>query len=317
MWQELFGYRIGANIMNEQLYTSENREENAYDKSLYEVISFIDESFPIYIINNMALEARPKTPESDSASSPPRVLWHEQLEIIYVIEGKITCIINFKKHICKAGDIAVINPCESHGIEYAGEKGVYHCLMIDLKLCGGLGDMLVHRYIDPIISHKVRFPTVIEQDPAAENIINELIDAYNKKEEGFELTVKGNLLRFLGLLYKSSETATRKKDAHDAILPALRYISEHYVEAISLSDLAASCCMNRSYFCRLFHGITGRTAITYLNEFRMAKARMLLATTSSSISEIAVSVGIPDSGYFTRRFKQLYGISPAAFRKQL
>ena len=314
---EIVFYGIGANKMNEQLYAFEHGEERAYDVSLYEVISFIDESFPIYIINDMTLEGRTQTPETDSASSPPKVLWHEQLEIIYVIEGKITCISNFKKHTCQAGDIAIINPCESHGIEYAGEKGVYHCLMIDLKLCGGLGDMLVHRYIDPIISHKVRFTTVIEQNGAAENIINELIDAYNKKEEGFELTVKGNLLRFLGYLYKSSESGTRKKDAHDAILPALRYISEHYVEAIALSDLAASCCMNRSYFCRLFHGITGRTAITYLNEFRMTKARMLLATTSSSISEIAVSVGFPDSGYFTRRFKQLYGISPGAFRKQL
>ena len=313
----LYSYLIGANKMNEQLSAFEQEDESVRDKSLYEVINFIDESFPMYILSDMTLEARPQMPENDLLSSPPRFLWHEQLEIIYVIEGKVICISNFKKHICKAGDIVIINPCESHGIEHSDAKGVYHCLMIDLKLCGGRDDMLVHRYIDPIISHKVRFPTVIEQDAAAQNIINELIDAYNGKEDGFELAVKGNLLRFLGLLYKSSETGTRKKDAHDTILPALRYISEHYVEAIALSDLAASCCMNRSYFCRLFHGITGRTAITYLNEFRMTKARVLLATTSSSISEIAVSVGFPDSGYFTRKFKQLYGISPAAFRKQL
>ena len=108
--------------MNEQLSAFEQGNEAVRDKSLYEVINFIDESFPMYILSDMTLEARPQMPETDLLSSPPRFLWHEQLEIIYVIEGKVTCISNFKKHICKAGDIVIINPCESHGIEHSEEK---------------------------------------------------------------------------------------------------------------------------------------------------------------------------------------------------
>lgn len=81
-------------------------------------------------------------------------------------------------------------------------------------------------------------------------------------------------------------------------------------------ELADACHMNRSYFCRQFHEITGRTAIAYVNEYRLAKARALLLTTSASITEIASATGYADSSYFTRRFKELYGISPSAMRRE-
>ena len=59
------------------------------------------------------------------------------------------------------------------------------------------------------------------------------------------------------------------------------------------------------------------TAMAYVNEYRLAKAKALLLTTQDSVSEIAVSTGFADNSYFTRKFKELYGISPSAMRRNV
>ena len=47
---------------------------------------------------------------------------------------------------------------------------------------------------------------------------------------------------------------------------------------------------------------------------RMEKAQELLLMTDNRISEIAKDVGFSDEGYFTRRFKQKFNVSPSEFR---
>ena len=299
-----------------ELLSQEPEILESSNESRYESISFSDETFPIYIISNMSIDD-PYIAVERRASA---FSWHEQLEILYVLEGSLVCISDFRRHVCRAGDLAVINPCEAHVLEPNGEKARYHCLMIDPKLCGGRDDIILQKYLEPLISHRIRFQTVLDSSEnklkeQARKIIDELIEAYSDEGTGYELAVKGNLLRLLALFFRSPEKTERKNSQKDTILPALRYIADHYTEDITLTDLAASCCMNRSYFCRCFHGITGRTAITYVNEYRLTKARALLLTTASSVSEIAAAVGFSDPGYFTRKFKQFYGISPGTLRK--
>jgi AraC-like DNA-binding protein len=46
----------------------------------------------------------------------------------------------------------------------------------------------------------------------------------------------------------------------------------------------------------------------------MEKAQELLLMTDNRISEIAKEVGFSDEGYFTRRFKQKFNVSPSEFR---
>jgi methylphosphotriester-DNA--protein-cysteine methyltransferase len=47
----------------------------------------------------------------------------------------------------------------------------------------------------------------------------------------------------------------------------------------------------------------------------LARARELLTRTDLSLSEVAVAVGFADQSHFTRRFRQMVGVSPEQFRK--
>ncbi len=67
---------------------------------------------------------------------------------------------------------------------------------------------------------------------------------------------------------------------------------------------------------RICKSVYGVNFSDYVTGKRMEKARELLLETSLPIGEIAVSVGIEDSNYFARMFKQNYGLSPKEFRKE-
>lgn len=73
---------------------------------------------------------------------------------------------------------------------------------------------------------------------------------------------------------------------------------------------------SRSHFSRTFHELTGQTAIEYLLEARLLRARHLLTETDFSIKEISERLGYRDIFYFSRQFKEKIGVSPSSYREQ-
>ena len=61
----------------------------------------------------------------------------------------------------------------------------------------------------------------------------------------------------------------------------------------------------------------GITPITYLNNFRMKKAKELLLQQEMRISEVAFACGFETPYYFTNTFKKHFGISSGAWRKNM
>jgi len=96
---------------------------------------------------------------------------------------------------------------------------------------------------------------------------------------------------------------------------AMAYIHEHYAEPISRTSLAQYVAFSEDYLTYCFRKELGVTPITYLNRFRVSRARQLLLETTKSITEIALDVGFSDSGYFSRVFRREVGMSPEAYRQ--
>ncbi|MEK8128248.1 response regulator [Paenibacillus filicis] len=94
------------------------------------------------------------------------------------------------------------------------------------------------------------------------------------------------------------------------------YIVGHYQEDVTLSSLAARFNFNPWYISRKFKEIYKVTVITYLTELRMDKARMLLANTGMTVSEMANTLGYADENYFSKVFKKHTGLSPLQYRKE-
>jgi len=94
-----------------------------------------------------------------------------------------------------------------------------------------------------------------------------------------------------------------------------RYIQLNYMEEITLEKLSRMACMSRFSFSRAFKEKFNQCFISYLNSVRLKNAGDLLKNSSTSITEIAFSVGYNNCGHFIRAFKAAYKMSPRAYRK--
>lgn len=86
-------------------------------------------------------------------------------------------------------------------------------------------------------------------------------------------------------------------------------------DALSAQMIIDHLCMGRASFYKKMKEVTGQGIMEYVTAKRMAFADELLKNTSMSISEIAFKTGYSDNQYFSRVFKQHFGISPSSFRK--
>jgi len=78
----------------------------------------------------------------------------------------------------------------------------------------------------------------------------------------------------------------------------------------SVEDLAAEMNLSRVQLYRRVKSITGSTPIELLRTARLNRAYQLLLTTDKSISEVAYLVGFTAPSYFTKCFKEEYGMLP-------
>lgn len=81
----------------------------------------------------------------------------------------------------------------------------------------------------------------------------------------------------------------------------------------TLENLSAVAGMSRSVFAREFSAAFGRPAILFLREVRLRRAAHQLQATRHSVQLIAHAAGFRSRSYFSRAFKQLYGVDPATF----
>ena len=73
-------------------------------------------------------------------------------------------------------------------------------------------------------------------------------------------------------------------------------------------------CYSDVYFCKLFKQNFGKNFITFLNEFRMGKAKELLSDQRINIKDVSTLAGYRDANYFTRIFKRMVGMTPSEYR---
>jgi len=111
--------------------------------------------------------------------------------------------------------------------------------------------------------------------------------------------------------------ANNSKVKNKIICKLIEYIEEHYKEDITLQTAAEHVHMNHIYLSRLFKKETGETFLDYLTKFRLKKASVLLMKNEYKIYEIALEVGITDSGYFSQVFRKYYGMTPSEYRNRL
>lgn len=141
------------------------------------------------------------------------------------------------------------------------------------------------------------------------DIFKNLFDVWTKGELGFEIEILSGVYKIMHHVF--CEMAYQKiKSKNNVIYEGILYIENHYLEDITIEQLAKMCHTSEGNFRRLFKKYKNMPPITYRNYLRMKKALMLIKSKEYSITEVANAVNMPDLPYFYKTFKKTFGKTP-------
>ena len=121
------------------------------------------------------------------------------------------------------------------------------------------------------------------------------------------LLVETVLQRFSG----SNQTGAKR--SRDRIRHIIRLLTGE--QDRSIEEIAAECGMSTSLLFQIFRKEMGCSPRAYREQFFLRQGKKMLLTTDLSLESIAEACHMCDRYYFSNRFKRLFGVSPAAFRK--
>jgi len=244
--------------------------------------------------------------------------WHEEVEIIRVLEGELNISMDARHYTATKGDIVFL----SQGVLHSAipKKCIYECLVFDLKYlyknnteCATLlrgfatGEKKINLFL-----------------PSVNNDISSHVDKIFKimrhKEFGYELHVSAYLyLLFYEILnhhlYEERlEFSSVSQQRLSQFKKVIHYIEINIESKITLEELSKIAGYDKKYFCAFFKELSGKTPIQYLNSYRIDFAGELLLTTKLPITEIAYQSGLEDVSYFSKQFKKHKGCTPREYR---
>lgn len=233
--------------------------------------------------------------------------WHENIEILYFLNGECSVVNGSEEMQAKKGDIIVINSEAIHGIRFHNAYSEYILVHLDHSFCETMGFNTGDVHISKII-----------HDSEIEALIVKALEEQKSNAPFYQESVKITLLSVLLILFRKYLITDSKehKISNKVKLTKkiIKYINKHYDEQLTIEAIEGHCRYSRFYISRAFKEITGLTIMEYLNAIRIEKAKSLLQIGALSISEIAAGCGFVSQSYFGKVFKKSVGISPLEYK---
>jgi len=247
--------------------------------------------------------------------------WHEEIEIKYILKGKVNIMVETDVFTASEGDIVFINPYEAHSNVPTEDDGAYSLFMIGLDYFNTVGISNINlRWL--MIDTQLRIKRHIK-NPEISKLAEKIIQENSAQKVYSDILISALMQQLFALLFREEQDIKDTSPLEDraknykTIEPAVIMLRDEYNKTFSGDALAQACSLNREYFCRVFKKATGKTPVEYQNECRIRIADLLLNQGNMSIKEISQSVGFEDVSYFSRVYKKIKGISPNQKKSKL
>lgn len=247
--------------------------------------------------------------------------WHKECEIVRVLKGRFTVYINNVKYELTEGEAVFVEAGSLMKGFGDGDGCIYECIVFDSSMLKRQKMTDAEKYIFDGTSSKFTFKSLYgREDSEIISLIDSLFRAVRDRGEFFELEAIGLLYRLFfelqrhGYIEKKKDSPGVSKSLR-AVSLLLDWIDNNLTEQISLSALAKNTGLSEKYICRIFKLYTSRTVVDYINERRIEKACVEMAT--KSITEAAFASGFNELSYFCKLFKRYKGRTPSEYRREI
>lgn len=248
--------------------------------------------------------------------------WHEDVELIQVLDGQMSYHVNGKNVRLKAGDCLIVNSGRFH-YNYSDLHRECHfrCMILHPALLTS-NKMLVKKYITAVTGIDKKDYHVFSKDQEVTGLLDEMYRLKCNPSSFYEFDMIRVFQDLWKILYRvwSTELTTTDKISDSAQLASqqamVSYIYQNYASTLTLDEIAAAGNMCRSQCCLIFKKYVGQSPMDFANSYRLEISRRFLEETSIHVTDICMACGFNHLSYFTKQFRRKYGCTPREYRKQ-
>ncbi len=199
--------------------------------------------------------------------------------------------------------------------------------------------MLAKKAIEPYLEK-----ALYEITPCGVNINNlkiyasSLLFEINNKLNEREIVYEGSFLKKIERIYNVStmfdfaycltylkevlegvceNVTVEKKQVPIRMKECMEYLKQNYNQRLNQQEVAKLFGFHPSTLSRMFHQCIGINYIDYLNVIRIESAKALLQNPDCTISDVTYDVGYESVSYFSKKFKEIVGIGPKKYQKEM
>ncbi len=250
--------------------------------------------------------------------------FHDDMEVVYVLEGSIVLRNGYYTYTLKQGDIFILNDREMHSFESTGEENMVMMLQMDLTYFSRYYDNLRNNF----------FVTDMEDDSdesleVLRTILARIMMEVLQKGYGYEHKViesTHNLIAclmsdFQYFVMEDGKFKNESKNKGNKILAGrlnriTDYMYENYSRKLTLSEIADKEHLSIYYLSHIIKEATGLSFQDLLSYIRVEESEKLLLGTNKKIGAIAEETGFSAVRYYIKHFEQWFGMHPLEYRKK-
>jgi len=250
--------------------------------------------------------------------------FHDDLEVVYVLEGSVGLKNGYYNYTLKQGDIFILNNREIHSFTKTGETNMVMMLQLNLEYFS--------KYYDSL---KNSFFVTDMRDPDDEsleilrNLLATIMMEILQKGYGHEhkvIETAHNLISTLNsdfqyFLMEDGKFINGEKNKGNKILAGRMnritdYMYENYTRKLTLNEIANMEHLSIYYLSHVIKEASGLNFQDLLSFIRVEESEKLLLGTSKKIGAISEEMGFSAVRYYIKHFKTWFGMHPMEYRKK-
>lgn len=237
--------------------------------------------------------------------------WHENIELLYFVEGEADVVTDNVSVSVKPGQLAVVNSNALHKVQSDNDV-YYYCIIVNTSFLESFG----------ISTYDTSFERLVESEKIT-RIFGNIINEFNTRDELYQTNIKADILRLMTELVRNHisldkpEFSVEDGSRLDIAKKVLRYLHQNFRQPLTLDIISSGTGISKFYLSHIFKDVVGCSPIHYLNRLRCHKARDLLVFENHTVSEAALMCGFKNVSYFSQTYKKYIHTLPGKEKRTL
>lgn len=236
---------------------------------------------------------------------------HSMYELTYVDKGSFHSVVEGVDCFLEQGELMIYGPEQWH-MQYADAQSSVSFITITFELNFADAELLLYR----------KFAVGSDVVNILKKLISETEGVYYLSDDMILCYLKECILHLLRIAigeqntYKL-ETSIASANSNELIDHALRYMSEHVYDKLTVAAVAKEVNVSTSYLATLFKKELQISPSEYLSKLKLEESKRLIREGKLNFTQISGELQFATIHHFSHKFKEKYGVTPTEYAKAI